>query len=205
MCMLNYNTAFGLWINHLPPVQWFTFGSVFFLKWQLVCKFGIVERIVLHFFVFVCLYITQVLPLSFPLSIFLLWNNFLYQVLCTTILYKHSLDSFLLKVSTELQNVYKQVSQQQWCWCSVIISVSLASHSPGYIITFHSLYMAYEYTIPTSHFCHYTDVSIVIPFIPYQCHPNNCHKASAYTFIKRWHGHDKCFQFVTTDYSPKVH
>ena len=32
----------GAWINHLLPVWWSTFRCMF-LRWQLVCKFGIVE------------------------------------------------------------------------------------------------------------------------------------------------------------------
>ena len=30
------------WMNHLPPIRWST--SFMFVKWQFVCKFGIVEK-----------------------------------------------------------------------------------------------------------------------------------------------------------------
>ena len=62
-----------------------------FLKWQLVCNFGTVERILFisnQFLVFVCLHIIQVLYVIFPLSLFQLWNNFFFIFILST-LYHH--------------------------------------------------------------------------------------------------------------------
>ena len=78
--------------------------SVFgFQKWQLVCTFGTVERIIFMILLLsisclsVILHSPRVAFYFFPFYI-LLWNNFLlYKVLCTTIFHRHSLDSFLLE------------------------------------------------------------------------------------------------------------
>ena len=50
-----------------------------------------------RFLVLVCLYITQVLPVIFPLHNFTLKNNmFLYQVLCNAKFHSRSLDTFFI-------------------------------------------------------------------------------------------------------------
>ena len=62
-----------------------------FLKWQLVCSFGTVEKILFifnQFHVFVCLHIIQVLYVISPLSLFQLWNNFFFIFISST-LYNH--------------------------------------------------------------------------------------------------------------------
>ena len=56
------------------------------------------EEFLVSFLVLVFLYITQILPVIFPLYIFFIWNNvFLYQVHCNIIFHRRSFDSFLLK------------------------------------------------------------------------------------------------------------
>ena len=62
-----------LGMSHLPPVWWPNF-RVLFLKWQFVCKFGIVEmNFAIDFLLlFTILYITLVLPFIFPLKYFTL-------------------------------------------------------------------------------------------------------------------------------------
>ena len=59
----------GPWMNHWPPVWWSTFRFMF-LKWQLVCTFGITERdFTFHFFwrLVMFLYIIHVFSVISPL------------------------------------------------------------------------------------------------------------------------------------------
>ena len=39
---------------------------------------------------FVFLYITQILPIIFPMTQFSFWNNFLYYVLCTVMFHRRN-------------------------------------------------------------------------------------------------------------------
>ena len=86
----------------------------------------------------VCLCITHFLPVFF-IYIFLLCNNFLYQIVCTTIFHRRSLDSLIYDISYDKiyfealpgKNAMWQSTHLQphfltgidWNWCMIITSI----------------------------------------------------------------------------------
>ena len=72
---------------------WFRF---MFSKWQLLCKFGIMERNFLYISCFCSCF--SPLPTLCPLfsSLFLLWNTFLFWIFGTTVFHRCNLASFVL-------------------------------------------------------------------------------------------------------------
>ena len=67
----------GPWMNHLLPAWWYIFRFVF-LRDSCCERYSGEEYCMEFLLLFMFLYITQVLPIIFPLKYFSLWNNCLY-------------------------------------------------------------------------------------------------------------------------------
>ena len=82
----------GPWMNHCMVVPM----KVYNLKWQLVCKFGILERIFFIDFLpsLIFLYITRVSPIIFFSKYFTQKYLLLCKVLGTVTFFRHKLDFF---------------------------------------------------------------------------------------------------------------